>query len=125
MAPFRAAVATVPAERRGAERSRRERPAQLHLTVGIRLGTLWDLSTAGARFETDNPPPVGMTAFLKWQDHEAFCKIVRATSDSCGLMFDRPLSSALVDDSVEEEIKRCGPIAAVGNIPLGQKRSRP
>jgi hypothetical protein len=125
MAPFHAAVATVPAERRGAERSRLECPAQLHLTVGIRLGSLWDLSTTGARFETDNPPPVGMTALLKWQDYEAFCKIVRVTPDSCGLMFDRPLSSALVDDSVEEEIKRRGPIAAVGNIPLGQKRSRP
>ena len=124
MSPFRAGLAVAPVERRGAVRSRLECPAQLHLTVGLRAGTLWDLSTTGARFETEHPPLTGMTELLKWQAHEAFCKVMWASADSCGLAFDRPLSPAQVDQSVEEEAKRAGPIAEVGNIPLGQRRSR-
>lgn len=123
MAPFHAALAQTPVERRAAPRTRLECPAKLHLTVGIRVGTLLDLSSGGARFHSDNPPPEGMTALLQWQSHEAFCKVVWATADMCGLAFDRPLSRALVEGSAEEDARR-GPAASVGNIPLGQRRSR-
>jgi hypothetical protein len=125
MASLPAAAATHPADRRGAARSRLECAALLQLTVGNRSGMLWDLSTGGARFQTDNPPPVGMTALLKWHSHEAFCQVVWKTADACGIAFHRPLSPSLVDNTVQEEEARSGPVAAVGNIPLGQKRSRP
>src|SRR5689334_18190986 len=125
MSPFAAAVAPVPLDRRNAQRSRLECQAILQLTVGTRMGNLWDLSTGGARFQTDNPPPVGMTALLKWHSHEAFCQVVWKTEDSCGIAFHKPLSPAMVDNSVQEEAARSGPVAAVSNIPLGQKRSRP
>ena len=125
MTPLAAAVAPLPADRRNAPRALLECQAILQLTVGIRVGNLWDLSTGGARFQTDNPPPVGMTALLKWHSHEAFCQVVWQTADACGIAFHKPLSPALVDNTVEEEVRRNGPIAAVSNIPLGQKRSRP
>ena len=88
------------------------------------MGTLWDLSITGARFHTANPPPVGMTALLQWQTHEAFCKVIWATGDTCGLVFDRPLKRSQVDETVQDEAARNGPVAAVTNIPLGQKRRR-
>ena len=124
MALWNAGLATVPAERRGAIRNPVECPAQLHLTVGIRPGMVADLSTSGARFQTDNPPPTGMTALLKWQDYEAFCKVVWSRDGMCGVQFDRPLSPAMLDGTLQEDARRNGPIAAVGNIPLGQRRSR-
>jgi hypothetical protein len=124
MSSWRTAVAAVPVERRGSERSPIGCPAQLHLTIGIRVGSLWDLSETGARFQSEHPPRVGMEALIKWQSHEAFCKIVWVTGDMCGLAFDRPLSRMMLDESLKEEARRTGPVAAVSNIPLGQKRSR-
>jgi hypothetical protein len=125
MALWNAGLATAPDERRGAVRNAVECPAQLHLTVGIRPGTVADLSTSGARFHTESPPPVGMTALLKWQDHEAFCKVVWSRDGMCGVQFDRPLSPAMLDETLQEDARRNGPVAAVRNIPLGQRRSRP
>jgi hypothetical protein len=118
-------LAVAPADRRAANRTRIECPANLHLTIGVRQGMLWDLSTTGARIHTDNPPRTGTTALLKWQTHEAFCKVVWTTENQCGVQFDRPIARTLVDETVEEVEQPSGPVAAVGNIPLGQKRSRP
>ena len=127
MVSWRAEVATVPAERRGAARSRIDCPVRLHLMVGVRAGSLWDLSETGARIQLDQPPKVGAEALLKWQTYEAFCRVVWVTDDMCGIAFDRPLSSAMLDESLrqeEEERRPSGPVATVGNIPVGQKRSR-
>lgn len=105
-------------------RSRVECPAQLHLTIGMRQGMLWDLSETGARLHTPEPPRAGTTALLKWNGHEAFCKVMWATEDMCGLAFDRPLKPGMLDGTVQDN-PPAGPVAAVTNIPLGQKRSRP
>ncbi|MEO6152777.1 MAG: PilZ domain-containing protein [Croceibacterium sp.] len=119
-----AAAAAAASERRAEYRNPVECPAKLHLTVAQHSGTLWDLSLTGARFQTDKPPMIGMTALLQWSSHEAFCKVMWATGEMCGLAFDRPLKPWLVDETVYEEAVRSGPIAAVTNIPLGQRRSR-
>ncbi len=129
MAPWHAQVAAVPDERRSAERSRIDCPAQLHLTIGVRFGSLWDLSLGGARVRVSDPPRVGSEVLLKWQSHEAFCHVIWATEDMCGLSFDRALSPEMLDESLKEEqeaakTRPAGPVAAVGNIPLGQKRRR-
>lgn len=101
-----------------------ECPAELHLIGSIRAGKLSDLSVTGARFQTGEPPQAGLSGMLKWQTHEAFCKVVWSVGELCGLAFDRPLKRALIDRTLEHEA-RTAPVAAVGNIPLGQKRSRP
>ena len=62
-------VSTVPTERRGAERSRVGCPAQLHLTSGIRVCMLVDLSTSGARIQLLEGRRVGSEGLLKWQSH--------------------------------------------------------
>ncbi len=111
-------------ERRSADRSRVSTPAQLHLTSGIRVGALWDLSTGGARFEARDPPRVGVEALLKWQSHEVFCRVAWSADGMCGLAFHRPLSPTMFEDTLEEEERRTGPVAKVRNIPLGRKRSR-
>jgi hypothetical protein len=119
-----AAVAPESAERRLADRTQVGCPAQLHLTTGIRVGTLWDLSQTGARVHTAEPPRPGTTALLKWQANEAFCKVVWSRDDMCGIAFDRPLKDGMVSETLREQIHRAGPVASVGKIPLGQKRSR-
>ena len=118
-------VSTVPAERRQAERKRVGCPAQLHLTSGIRVCMLMDLSTSGARIQLGDALRVGAEGLLKWQSHEAFCSVVWVADGMVGLMFDRALAPAMLDETLkEEEERRTGPIASVRNIPLGQKRSR-
>ena len=97
------------------------------MMVGVRAGSLWDLSETGARIQVDQPPKVGAEALLKWQTYEAFCRVVWAKDDMCGVAFDRPLSSAMLDEALrqeEEERRPSGPVATVGNIPVGTKRSR-
>lgn len=125
MGPMRARVAAVPAERRDSERTRTECPAQLHLTTGACFGSLWDLSETGARVQIKQPPRAGTEALLKWQSHEALCRVVWARDDMCGVVFFRPLSRTMLDETLREERKPSGPTAEVTNIPLGQKRSRP
>ena len=124
MAIYTAGFAEVPIERRLTERSPVECRAQLHLTIGIRVGVLLDLSESGARIQTDSPPRVGTTALLKWETHEAFCKVMWAKDDMCGVAFDRPLKQTMLLETLQQNSRPAGPIAAVGNIPLGQKRSR-
>jgi hypothetical protein len=125
MALFNSGVAVVPAERRGALRYRLDCPAQLHLTSGVRHGVLLDMSETGARVQTAEPPQPGISLLLKWQSHEVFCRVIWTSGDTCGVLFDRPLSAAMLDGTIELAAKPPGPIAAVGKIPLGQKRSRP
>ena len=125
MGPMHAKVAAVPADRRDSERTRTECPAQLHLTSGSRLGTLWDLSESRARVQVKNPPRPGTEALLKWHSHEAQSRIVSARDDTSRVEFFRPLSRTMLDETLRDEPKPIGPTAAVTNIPLGQKRSRP
>lgn len=110
-------------ERRSADRSRVSCPAQLHLTSGIRVGALWDLSTTGARIQMTEPPRPGAEALLRWQDYEAFCRVIWVAEDMCGLAFHRPLAPGMLDETLSEEERRTGPAAQVRNIPLGRKRS--
>jgi len=125
MGSIHARVAAVPTERRDSERTRTECPAQLHLTSGSRFGSLWDLSESGARVQVKNPPRPGTEALLKWQSHEALCRVVWAHDDMCGVVFFRPLPRTMLDETLRDAPKPIGPTATVTNIPLGQKRSRP
>lgn len=127
MGAWHAGVAAVPVERRGAERTRIECPAQLHLTTGIRFGSLWDLSEGGARVRLDDPPKPGSEILLKWQSHEAFCRVIWIAEGQCGVAFDRPLSKTMLDASLsppQDETRLSGPVASVGNIAPGKKRSK-
>lgn len=110
------------ADRRAAARSRVAEDAHLQTPGGDWRGTLWDLSETGARLQVANPPGAGATALLRWAGHECFCRVAWATGDMCGLAFDRPLARTLVRDAVA---RHDGPRPTLGNIPLGQKRSRP
>ena len=121
---MRATVA-IPVERREAERTRTHCPAQLHLTTGMRPGELRDLSETGARVQIEAPPRPGTEALLKWQSHEALCRVVWAKDDMCGVMFFRRLPRTMLDETLQEEARPAGPPATVTNIPLGQKRRRP
>jgi hypothetical protein len=84
---------------------------------------LWDLSETGARVSLDNPPQAGESALLKWGTEKVMCSVVWVDRDMCGLSFDHPIDPAVVESSGRMIGILEQPIAAVGNIPVGRKRS--
>lgn len=124
MALFRRNAAVAQQERRAVRRYAVDCPARLKMLGGDRVGRLSDLSEAGARLDTPNPPIEGVSGLLEWADQEHFCKVVWANDNSCGLVFERPVSIAIVEQASQTVDAPSGPVANFGNIPLGQKRSR-
>jgi hypothetical protein len=110
-------------ERRAARRTRATCAASLRTLTRECVGNLWDLSETGARLSAESPPEAGETAVLKWGSAKVMCRVVWVERDMCGLSFDTPIDPAVVASSarligiVEQAV------AAVGNIPVGQRRS--
>ena len=111
-------------DRRTATRSRVNCPVEMQLPSGRRNGCMWDLSERGARVQMDNPPRVGASVLLEWMTYDVMCKVVWATEDMCGLMFEKAISPARVFEAHQHREEFSGPVAEVGNIPLGRKRGR-
>jgi hypothetical protein len=112
-------------ERRAARRTRATCAASLRTLTRESIGHLWDLSEAGARVSLDVPPEVGETAVLKWGAEKVMCRVVWTDRDICGLAFDTPIDPATVASSARMIGIVEQPVAAVGNIPVGRKRSAP
>ncbi|WP_052761755.1 PilZ domain-containing protein [Aurantiacibacter luteus] len=89
-------------ERRAAARVRVNAPAKLLMPSGDRPGHIFDVSTDGARFMTQSPPPKGMSAILEWADYEAYCMVSWQRPGMCGVEFDRPISQQAVDRLARE-----------------------
>ena len=112
-------------ERRAARRTRATCAASVRTLTSESFGHLWDLSETGARVSLDNPPQAGESALLKWGPEKVMCSVVWTDRDMCGLSFDHPIDPAVVESSgrmigiIEQ------PVAEVGNIPVGRKRSAP
>ena len=121
-----AAHATQPIERRNVGRARTDCPARLRTPGGDWHGRLWDLSESGARVQVVNPPAEGVTCLIRWAGNELFCRVVWAADDMCGVLFERPISRAVVLETLGEPEPEApsGPAASVGNIPIGRRRSQ-
>ena len=128
MLSTRAAPAEQPIERRAVGRARTDCAARLQTPGGNWYGRLWDLSEGGARIKVDNPPPQGVTCLIGWHDNELFCRVVWSAEDMCGVLFERPISSAAVlatlGEPESEAQAPAGPAASVSNIPVGRRRGR-
>ena len=124
MALFQRLPHTNQDERRTVQRYTVDCPAQLKMLGGNRDGRLSDLSEAGARFETSNPPQEGVSGLLAWGDHEFFGKIVWANDNSCGIIFERPIPLSVVEQTCEVIEVQSGPVANFGNIPVASRGRR-
>lgn len=111
-------------ERRTVQRYMVDCEATLKMLGGVRTGRLSDLSEAGARFDTSNPPQRGASGLISWQDQEYFGKVVWVNENSCGIRFDRPIPSSVVEESCEMVEVQAGPVANFGNIPMAQRGRR-
>jgi len=120
----RAAQSSLPIERRAAGRARTDCPARLQTPGGDWRGRLWDLSETGARIQADNPPAQGAIALLTWSGNEVFGRVVWASEDMCGLIFERPVPRSVVAETLGEPPVENTPAASVSNIPVGKRRSR-
>jgi hypothetical protein len=112
-------------DRRAARRTRATCAASLQTLTSERFGYLWDLSETGARVSSESPPAVGESAVLKWGTEKVMCRVVWTDRDMCGLAFDTPIDPATVASSARMIGIVEQPVAAVGNIPAGRKRSAP
>jgi len=92
--------ASVP-ERRSTPRTRVDCLATMLMPSGNRHGRLFDISTTGARLVTEDPPAKGVSAILDWNLHEAYCKVTWVKPGMCGVEFDRPISTKVVEDLVK------------------------
>ena len=110
-------------ERRTARRTRATCAASLRTPTRESIGNLWDLSETGARISLEVPPDVGETAVLKWGGEKVMCRVVWIDHDLCGLAFDTPIDPAVVASSARLIGIAEQPVAMVGNIPAGQRRS--
>jgi hypothetical protein len=110
-------------ERRAARRTRATCAASLRTLTRECIGHLWDLSETGARISVDSPPEIGESAVLKWGPEKVMCRVVWIAHDMCGLSFDSPIDPAVVASSARMIGIVEQPTAAVGNIPVGRKRS--
>lgn len=123
LAFFNVKTAEVQPDRRVARRYIVDCPARLKLSGGGRDGRLTDLSEHGARFETAAPPAAGTTGFLRWEGEEHYCTVIWTADGRCGLKFDRPIQTGLVEKTCSHVEVTLKPVATVGRIPLGQRRS--
>jgi hypothetical protein len=119
---FGRATASIPDERRASPRTPMDCPARLRTCFGDRAGTLGDLSVAGARFQTDNPPKAGTTALLEWDGHDAICRIVWTKPDACGLAFEPPIARRIVGQYAAPA-GPAEPSAELGRIAPGKRSS--
>lgn len=124
MALFQRLPQTNQDERRTVQRYTVDCPAQLKMLGGNRDGRLSDLSEAGARFDTPNPPQEGVSGLLAWGDHEFFGKIVWANENSCGMVFERPIPLSIVEMTCDVVETQGGPVANFGNIPVASRGRR-
>ncbi len=114
---------TCAADRRASRRVRVTCPATLQTMTTMTEGTLGDISETGAQFEADEPPGKGATAVLKWGSYEAVCTIIWHDDGACGVWFKQPLSAEVVAETAALDKVLELPIASVGNISQGRKRS--
>jgi PilZ domain-containing protein len=112
-------------ERRASRRTRATCAASLQTLTVETFGYLWDLSQTGARVSVESPPPVGESAVLKWATDKVMCRVIWIDRDMCGVAFDRPIDEATVASSARLIGIVEQPVATVGNIPVGRKRSSP
>lgn len=110
-------------ERRASRRVHVTCSAVLQTMTTQTKGSLGDISDAGARFEADDPPSTGATALLRWNGHEAVCVIVWSEGKACGLSFKQPLAAEIVAETAALNKVLELPIASVGKIAQGQRRS--
>jgi hypothetical protein len=109
-------------ERRVALRNRINLPARLRTTSDTAAAWLADISELGAGLGLNGPPPVGTPTVLMWSSYEVFATVVWANEDSCGLMFDVPISREIVLEAMREGALKNDRSAETSRIALGRKR---
>jgi hypothetical protein len=110
-------------ERRAARRSRATCGASLRTLEGEVFGQLWDLSQSGARISIASAPERGESALLKWGTEQVMCRVVWTEGDMCGVSFENPIDPAVVSATARLLGIVEHPTAAMGNIPVGRRRS--
>ncbi len=112
-------------ERRTVQRYSVDCSARLKMPGGNRDGRLSDLSQSGARFETPSPPQQGVSGLLVWENHEFFGKVVWSRDTSCGFLFERPIPTAVLEETCDVVEVESGPVAKCDNIPVAKRGRRP
>ncbi|MFL0356059.1 PilZ domain-containing protein [Erythrobacter sp. GH1-10] len=111
------------ADRRRSGRFSVEIPAALRTVSGTRECRMANISDGGAMLELPSPPPEGVCGCLVLGKEEIYCRVVWASETSCGIEFERAIGGEKLAEIAGEQVQRTGPIANVGRIQMGRKRS--
>lgn len=122
MSLFEARLQAMQAERRRTARFAVDCPVRFSTIAAHRDGRLANISEQGAKLLLQQPPREGITGWLAFAGHDAFCRVIWASHDACGVEFERPLPQAVLIVVAGEQVKESGPVANAGNIPMGRKR---
>ena len=76
--------------------------ATMLMPSGDRPARLFDISIGGARITLQEPPAKGVSAILDWGSHEAYCKVIWSKPGMCGVQFDKPIASKLIDELAKD-----------------------
>lgn len=123
MEPLRNCDSDAFVERRASRRVEVTCEAVLETMTQRFAGRLLDMSEAGARLRLDDMPHSGSTALLRWAGHEAVCTVAWTRDEDCGLAFTKPICPEVVAETAALNRVVEMPIASVGNIAQGQRRS--
>ena len=98
-------------------------PVIFRTASGDRQCHMSNISDAGAKLETESPPPQGVSGMLRLGDDEFYCTVIWSNGTACGVEFERKVHEATLIDITGEEARKSGPVASCSNIQMGRKRS--
>ncbi|MGY2939197.1 hypothetical protein ACVWZ6_008799 [Bradyrhizobium sp. GM6.1] len=81
--------------RRKAERFERDEPVLFNIGSRQCIYRLADMSITGARFVSDNPPPVGTAVRCTLQERNVAALVVRRTGNGFAIRFDETLNTRI------------------------------
>lgn len=110
-------------ERRRTARFTIDIPVILRTISGDRHCHMANISDNGAKLETPEPPPQGVSGWLIMGKQEIYCTVIWANDSACGIEFERAIGEQTLVEIAGDQVKEAGPVAQAMNIPMGRKRS--
>jgi hypothetical protein len=96
--------------------------ARLELISGARAVWIVSLDSYSARVRMDSPPPVGVSALLKWESHEHFTTISWVGDGECALKFDRQIAQVAATARVARPPDQPRAVAALDQMRPRKRR---
>jgi hypothetical protein len=96
--------------------------ARLELISGARAVWIVALDPYGARLRMESPPPLGVSALLKWDTHEHFTTVSWVGDGECALKFDRQVPQVARSIPASGDAQQPRAVAALHQMQTRKRR---